>query len=247
MFYREAIMRRRSRRSFTSQLPDISHVQMIREIIDDINEENHLSIQMIIDEPAGFSSLTDSYGMFKGVRNYIALVGPKDDKDLHEKLGYFGEQILLTLEILGYGTCWVGGTFDRKKCKCEVGENEVFQCAIVFGNVKRNPSLKEKAVDKALHSVVKKPKLQDLFYSEETPPNWFIEGMRMVERAPSALNKMPVKFFYKGDSVMAKVKNPKTINYYDLGIAKFHFQAGVEEGKWDFGNGGLFLREEDEH
>ena len=246
MFYREAIMRRKSRRSFVGKLPSISHVKMIREIIDDINVKNNLSIQMVIDQPDGFKGITSTYGIFSGVKNYIALIGPKDDPDIHEKLGYFGEQILLTCEILGYGTCWVGGTFDRKKCKCKVDENEVFKCAIVFGNVKKNYSIKEIAMDKTLHSVNKKPKLQDLFYSHDTPPNWFIEGMRMVERAPSAINKMPVKFFYSGDGVMAKVKNPKTINYYDLGIAKFHFQVGADNGHWDFGNGGLYTLDEEE-
>lgn len=245
MFYREAIMRRRSRRSFTGKLPDISHVKMIKNIIDEINEDNNLSIQMIIDEPAGFSGIKSTYGMFNGVKNYIALVGPKSDENVHEKLGYFGEQILLTCEVLGYGTCWVGGTFDRDKCKCKVDEDEVFVCAIVFGNVRKNTSIREKAVTKALHSVTKKPKLKELFHAREEVPNWFIEGMRMVERAPSALNKMPVKFFYSGDGVMAKVKNPKVINYYDLGIAKFHFKIGAEEGTWDFGNGGIFLRDEE--
>ena len=243
MFYREAIMKRQSRRSFTNKLPDIEHIKLIQGVIDDINEEENLSIQLMVDQADGFKGLTASYGMFKGVRNYIALIGPKDDPNIHEKLGYFGEQILLTCEVLGYGTCWVGGTFDRKKCKCKVEDNEVFVCAIVFGNVKRNTTVREKAVEKALHGVNKSPKLTDLFHTEETPPNWFIEGMRMVSRAPSALNKMPVKFFYSGDSVMAKVKNPKTINYYDLGIAKFHFKAGAENGHWDFGNGGIYLRD----
>lgn len=245
MFYREAIMRRKSRRSFVGKLPSISHVKMIRDIIEEINANNNLSIQIIIDQPAGFKGVTATYGMFSGVKNYIALIGPKDDPNVHEKLGFFGEQILLICEILGYGTCWVGGTFDKKKCKCKVEENEVFECAIVFGNVKKNHSLKEKALEKAIHAVKKRPKLQDLFYSQENPPNWFIEGMRMVQRAPSALNKMPVKFFYSGDGVMAKVKNPKIINYYDLGIAKFHFQVGADNGEWDFGNGGLFLINEE--
>lgn len=32
---------------------------------------------------------------------------------LKEKVGYYGEQLILKVTELGLGSCWVGGTFDR--------------------------------------------------------------------------------------------------------------------------------------
>lgn len=237
--YKDAILNRKSRRTFSGKLPEISHIRMLKDQIDDINERENLSVQLVIDSSDGFSGAS-SYGVFRGVRNYIALIGPESDENVHEKLGYYGEQLLLACETLGYGTCWVGGTFSREKCRCRVEDDEVFVCAIVFGSVKKRISLKEKAFTGAVHTVRKTKKIEDLFYSQEQPPNWFIEGMRMVQKAPSAMNRMPVKFYYSGGAVSARVKEPEIINYYDLGIAKYHFLAGAGRGSWEFGNGGIF-------
>lgn len=244
MSYKQAILSRISRRSFVWKLPSIDQVKILRDMIEDINEKENTNIQLFIDESAGFEGIKSSYGLFKDVRNYIALVGSSNDENIHEKLGYYGEKLVLTCEMLGLGSCWVGGTFDKEKCKCNVGEDEVFVCAIVFGNTKTKATTKEKIVRSAFHKVKKTKPITELFYSEEEPPNWFIEGMRMVQKAPSALNKMPTRFYYSGGNVSAKIKNPTTMQLYDLGIAKFHFEVGADGGSWKFGNGGLFIRDE---
>lgn len=246
MIYKRAILTRQSRRSFKSELPPIDKIRQILDLVDQINEENGLNIQVMVDERDGFSGITAHYGLFTNVKNYIALVGNKDDENIDEKLGYFGEQILLFCENLELGTCWVGGTFDKAKCKCKVSENEVFNCAIAFGVPTNIVTPKEKLIRSTMHAIKKTKSIQDFFYSEEEqPPNWFIEGMRMVQKAPSALNKMPVMFFYSGGSVYAQVKSPKTMELYDLGIAKFHFEVGADCGKFEFGNGGMFIKDVD--
>ncbi len=240
MNYKKAIMTRVSRRSYTSELPSIEKVLFLREEIERINKEENLSIQLMIDESNGFGGIA-GYGMFKGVRNYVALIGSARDPFIDEKLGYFGERILLLCETLGLGTCWVGGTFDKKKCRCKVADDEVFRCAIVFGNVKTKTTPRENAIRNGMHKVKKRKAIMDLFYSEEEPPNWFIEGMKMVQRAPSARNKMPVFFYYSGGNVTARIKEPTIMNYYDLGIAKLHFEIGAQNGHFEFGNGGHYI------
>ena len=73
-----------------------------------------MKIQLIIGNGNAFNGFRKSYGMFSGVRNFIALVGGEIDAVALEKLGYFGELLALRCTALGLGTCWVGGTFDRK-------------------------------------------------------------------------------------------------------------------------------------
>ena len=43
------------------------------------------------------------YGKFENVKNYIAIVGNKNDQ---EKAGYYGEKIVLKCPELGLNTCW---------------------------------------------------------------------------------------------------------------------------------------------
>lgn len=244
MNYKKAVLSRISRRSYTSELPSIDQVMILRDLVEKTNKSEGLNIQLMVDESDGFGGIKAGYGLFTGVKNYIALVGPRRDPYVDEKLGYFGEKLVLICEMLGLGTCWVGGTFDRKKCKCKVKEDEVFRCAIVFGNVNPKSSAKESVIRASMHKVQKGKKIEELFYSEEEPPNWFIEGMRMVQKAPSAMNKMPVMFYYSDSNVSAKIKNPNLMNMYDLGIAKLHFEIGAEKGHWEFGNGGHFIKDD---
>ena len=42
------------------------------------------------------------YGKFENVKNYIAIVGNKNDQ---EKAGYYGEKIVLKCPELGLNTC----------------------------------------------------------------------------------------------------------------------------------------------
>ena len=58
------------------------------------NQEGGLHMQLILDEPRAFSGGMARYGKFSGVRNYIAVVGPKGP-GLEEACGYYGEKVVL--------------------------------------------------------------------------------------------------------------------------------------------------------
>ena len=51
---------------------------MLVSAIDQINETAGLHIQLLLNNPEAFDSLKKSYGMFRGVRHLIALVGSND-------------------------------------------------------------------------------------------------------------------------------------------------------------------------
>ena len=72
------------------------------------NRESGLHIQPVFDEPKAFDSFMAHYGKFSGVKNYIALVGRKGED---EKIGYYGEKLLLYAQGLGLNTCWVAMTY----------------------------------------------------------------------------------------------------------------------------------------
>src|SRR5699024_3204419 len=80
--------------------------------IKELNERSGLHIQLVTDEPKAFDSFMAHYGKFSGVKNYFAMVG-RTDKDLQEKCGYYGEELVLYAQTLGLNTCWVALTYKK--------------------------------------------------------------------------------------------------------------------------------------
>lgn len=67
-----------------------------------------------------------------------------------------------------------------------------------------------------------------LWMSFDTPvPDWFINGMRAVQKATLAINLQSEHFTYKSGVVTAEVKGSDNYKLIDLGIAKAHFEIGA--------------------
>ncbi|KHD37503.1 nitroreductase [Clostridium acetobutylicum] len=235
-----AIDVRHSRRKYTSDLIDSNKVIHLENLIEKINKKANLHLQLILNDGKAFENIRKSYGMFSGVQNYIALVG-KNDKLLREKVGYYGEKIVLEATTMNLGTCWVGGSFDKEACSAAIEENEILLGVITVGNVSKNFSIKEKLIFKAIHR--KSKKVEEMCETKGEVPEWFKDGMMAVKKAPSAINKQPVRFRFENSTVTAAVKDDNEDEQIDLGIAKLHFEIGAKGGKWQWGNGAKFTKE----
>lgn len=233
----EAIAQRKSRRSYLETQIEPGKLRTIRNLIDKYNQEANLSIRLFKDGGEAFNGIKASYGMFKGVRTLIALIGKKDDINLKEKLGYYGELLVLEATKMNLGTCWVGGTFNSKSKIFATMENEILEVVITIGNV-----AKETLKEKIIHGMVaRKPKELNKFYISDCPVSeWFINGLEAVRKAPSAVNRQPVKFEYKVGEVRAFVEDSSRFVLIDLGIAKAHF-AIATGGRFELGNYGKFI------
>ncbi len=238
---KKVIDERTSRRKYLKTEIEPSTAEALQNYIQEISGKSNLKMQLILNDETVFKGFRKSYGMFSGVRNYITLVGKANDDLQMEKLGYYGEQVVLYATALGLGTCWVGGTFDRTSCKAELSAGESVICVIAVGNVKERMSTKEEFIYTMIHRKAKE--LEQLYISDTPIPDWFREGMEAVKKAPSAVNRQPVKLTYKENEVTAFVEDIKNQGVaLDLGIAKLHFELGAGGGVWDFGNFGKFVR-----
>ncbi len=110
----EAIAARHSVRRYTTRPIGDDAVRRLRAAIDEANAASGLSIQLVRNEPDAFSSPLRTLGQFRNVSNYLAFVAPEGD-DQDELVGYYGEGIILLAQQLGLNSCWVGGTYDRKR------------------------------------------------------------------------------------------------------------------------------------
>ena len=213
----------------------------LRGLIADIGGRGNLKMQLVVGNGDAFNGFRRSYGMFSGVRNFIAMIGNESDVVALEKLGYFGEWLVLHCTSLGLGSCWVGGTFSRKACPVELGAEESVVCAITVGYTEDKLSAKEKLIRWGTHR--KSKTVEQMYASDEPVPEWFINGMKAVQKAPSAVNRQPVVFSYRNGVVSAAVGEIAGMGYaFDLGIAKLHFELGAGGGNWAFGNGGEYTR-----
>ena len=239
---KSAIEVRRSRRKYLPALMKQSDIDMITSFISEFNSNEKVKMRLVLENGDAFNGIRKSYGMFSGVNNFVALIGDKADAVGLEKLGYYGEWLVLHATARGLGTCWVGGTFDRASCPVELSEGESIVCAITVGNVPPERSLKEKLIHGLTHRKTKK--IEQMYTSDDPVPDWFLAGMAAVQKAPSAVNRQPIMFLYKDGAVTASVKDIDGEGFaFDLGIAKLHFEIGSGGGSWEFGNGVGFKKD----
>ena len=234
--YLSAMKKRCSRRKYTNRPIDSKYVKQLEDIIALFNKESGLNIKLVIGSGAElFSGFRKSYGLFVGVQNYIAMIGSKTLLNRMEKVGRFGEKIILEATAMGLSTCWVGTSYDKNAAKELCEGNEELDCVIAVGYSDEKHSLKERMMEYGTHRQNKSK--EALIEAEEHVPEWFKQGMDAVYLAPTARNLRPFVFEYKDGQVTASTTVPTETAMIDLGIAKLHFELGARVGSWDYGNG----------
>jgi hypothetical protein len=236
----QAVETRISRRSFTNNPIPPALVAQLDENIAVVNKLGGLSIRFVQDGSGAFSRISHTYGLLTGVKSVISLAGPAEDPFLHEKLGYFGELLVLSATRMGLATCWVGGSFDKEYPLCQLHPSEKQVCVVAVGFAPEELTAREKIVRKALHRA-NKP-MEALYEADEPPPEWFMAGIYAVSKAPTARNLHPTRFIWKENSVF--VQNEVRFSYQkiDLGIVKAHFSLGAG-GRFEPGEGSVFIKE----
>lgn len=217
---KQAVLLRHSVRKYTDKNLDEQTINALNQKLAKINSESGLNIQLILNEDKAFSCRMAKYGNFSGVKNYFALVGKKG-KDLYQKVGYYGEKLVLYAQTLGLNTCWVALTYKKIKEKVCVNKGEKLTMVISVGyGENQGKNRRSKNINQVSNVV-------------HDSPAWFIDGVDCALKAPTAMNQQKFYFELKGNVV--KLKAGK--GFYtktDSGIAKYHFElgAGKENFKW---------------
>ena len=219
----EAAKIRISRRAYIPELISTEKKSSLQKIIDGLCQRSGLKI-VLMENGEDCFGLVKSYGMFSGVKSYFALAGKSDDEKLFEKVGYYGEELILEATRLGLGTCWVAGSYDKASTDIGLSDSESLVCVISVGEIKAEENLKEKFLSGVIKTKRKKP--EELCRNYDSSPDWFKSGMECVANAPSARNKQPVVFELTPDGVATNLLGSFSVNKIDLGIAEYHFELG---------------------
>ena len=219
----DAIRARHSVRKYNDRPVEPEKVAAIREAIEHINQISGLNVQLVLDEPKAFSTGMWKYGQFSGVRNYFVMAGPKG-KDAEERIGYYGEELVLLAQTLGLNTCWVGLTYKKIPGTFTLRGGDIVHCVISLGY--------------GSTSGVQHPlKPMENFYEASVElPDWFKSGLDAALLAPTAVNQQKFKFIlHDGNRVEAKTLF-SMVGYtnIDLGIVKYHFEVGAGKENFDW-------------
>ena len=214
----EAMTARHSVRQYEDKAIEPEKLAALEQEITACNQEGGLHIQLVKDEPRAFDGFMAHYGKFSGVRNYIALIGPKG-ADLDEKCGYYGERLVLLAQMLGLNTCWVAMTYSKIRTAFTVNAGEKLCVVIALGYGKTQ-------------GVAHKSKtFEEVAQVSGEVPAWFRSGVEAALLAPTAMNQQKFQLTLNGDQLTAKA-GTAFYSKVDLGIVKYHFELGA--GKENF-------------
>ena len=252
MTLKEAIEARHSVRAYKEQPLTEETVKVLVDKITELNQEGRLHMQLVLNEPKAFQGTIAKYGKFRNANNYIVMAGKKaasqreesktsldspereqartkfKSDDLDERVGYYGEQLVLLAQTLGLNTCWVGLSYSKVPGTYVLDEGEKIACYIAIGYGETQ------GVGHKIKTIEQVSNISDI------TPLWFKKGVEAALLAPTAVNQQKFSFEYVGmtsnrHQVRAK-KGFSMIGYtkMDLGIAKYHFEIGAGKVNFDW-------------
>ena len=238
MTLQEAIEARHSVRAYKDQPLAEDVVKRLEEEIAEVNQTGSLHIQLIRNEPKAFQGMLAKYGKFRNVTNYMVMAGKKSD-DLDERIGYYGEHLVLLAQTLGLNTCWVGLSYKKIPDTYVLDEGEVIKAYIAIGyGETQGSSHKIKTIEQVNRTDVRT--LGSSKNASDITPLWYTKGIEAALLAPTAVNQQKFSFEYVGTNngrhlVRAK-KGISMIGYtqIDLGIARYHFEIGAGREHFDW-------------
>ncbi len=201
-----------------------------------------------------------TYGFINGARYFIGGTVKKNNPGKKNycfiDFGFVFEKMLLILTDMGLGTCWLGGTYNKKgfSQRLQLEKDEIIPAVSPVGIIFKKRAIKDTLIRKLAGSNYRKS-WNKLFFEEDfsnpldkakTGP--YKEPLEMLRLAPSASNRQPWRVVKEKNTNIFHFFLQRTKNYQrgsrsvdlqsiDIGIALCHFWLTAEErgleGKWE--------------
>lgn len=218
----EAVRNRHSVRNYLDKRIEKEQIECLEKKIKELNEEGNIHLQFVEDSSSTFSKLFNKAVGLGSAPSVIACVGP-DDETLDERIGYYGQKLVIYAQQLGLNTCWVG-TFNRKKIPVEVFANERLVIAIAIGyGQTQGKQRKSKTADEVVID------LKDV-------PEWFHAGVEAALLAPTAINQQKFEIIYNEKEEVEFKDLGGVLSKVDIGIIRCNFEIGVNDYKSHYDN-----------
>ncbi len=215
----EAIAERHSVRKYVDRKIEADKIEILNNKIDEINNKEGLMFSLCVEEPMAFKAEKPHYGAFSGCKNYFLLAAKKG---MQERVGYYGEELVILSQQLGLNTCWVALTYDKKVVRERIGSDETPYVVIALG-YGENQGVAHKNKD-----------IKKVSNISTDSPEWFKKGVETALLAPTAINQQKFKFILEEGNKVKVVNGFGPCIKIDVGIVKYHFEigAGRENFEW---------------
>lgn len=212
----EAIHARHSVRAYESRTIAPETLTALHSYIAQCNEEGGLHLQLLEDAGNTFRRVLSRVMGLGSAPSVIACVGPKTP-GVEERIGYYGQKVVLYAQTLGLNTCWAG-TFNAKQVPAVIGEGEqlVIVIAIGYGSTDGKPR-KSRTADQVMRIDAK---------DVSAAPEWFMKGIELALLAPTAINQQHFLFALQDGGKVTVEDKGGIFSKVDKGIAACHFEIG---------------------
>lgn len=215
----EAIKERHSVRNYKDQKIEQDKLDKLNELIDACNKEGNLHLQLCADAGNTYNRLMNRAMGLGSAPSVIACIGP-DDETLDERVGYYGQKIVLYAQQLGLNTCWAG-TFNKKNIPAKESADERLVISIAIGyGVNPGKMRKSKSIDQVCAG-------------KSERPDWFVAGAEAALLAPTAINQQKFQIVLGDDDSVDFVDKGGILSKVDLGIVRYNFEVGVKAAGWN--------------
>lgn len=253
----EIIKFRRSCRNFAMKEIEPQKLELIQDALVNYGNTPFGSKQrflMLRESGNRLGRVPGTYGVIKGAQ-YLIIAFENEKEFMPEDLGFALEKIILRLTDLDLGSCWMGGTFQKKHFLNQITLSDGEQISIVvpFGYAGGKSSLIDQIFRKTAGSDHRKSLKEITFdrklnipLNEHTLDERMLSILECVRLAPSASNRQPWRLGFKESGVDFYLQ--RSPNYrkafltdlqrVDMGIAMAHFELACHyynlPGKWNF-------------
>jgi hypothetical protein len=243
-----AVFQRRSRRRYDSTPLEPAQLDNLKTICREFKPFPQARAELLNASPDEIlRGAIGSYGKVKGAPTLIAFIGDMNDPQVHEKVGYTGEGIILEATAMSLATCWVGGwMFFRREAAATllgIGEHEKVLAVTPVGRALAEPTLEETAMTGFGLFHTRRP-LADMVTGLEVAewPYWIRSALEAARLAPSAINRQPWRFHVEQSAITVSMDNPSfnlgISKRLDCGIAMLHIEVAalnsLVTGEWEF-------------
>lgn len=208
----QAMMERHSVRAYQDKKISAEDTAKLLALIEEVNKDSGLEFVFIEDAGKTFTKLLNRALGLGSAPAVIACMG-KDCDELDEKIGYWGEKIVLSAQMMGLNTCWAG-TFSREKIPVSVKEGNRLVIVIAVGYGANSGRLR------------KGKNAQQVSNCTSASPAWFKAGVEAALLAPTAINQQKFDITLNDDGSVTFTDKGGVLSKIDLGIVKYHFEVG---------------------
>ena len=252
----EYIKSRRSVRTYTGEPLRSTDQALIRAYLNDAHNlrgiSGHTVTIQLVEMSEGVSGKIGTYGIIKDAPAFLIVMCENTQEGLMD-CGYVFEKMVVFLHKHHLGTCWMGGTFNRKslgKMAIDLPENQFIPIISPVGYAAAKPHFAGAFIRRQAKSDTRLD-FNELFYYKNfntaITDQAMMHCLEYVQVAPSASNKQPWRIIMNEDG-SADFYIKRTANYggnvlgydiqmIDMGIALAHYELTC-------GRGGYLIKHE---